>query len=666
MIDAPRWQAAVAGLQDSAAALPHGPTLGVDSVVVQSPLPGGIAGVVRFLFDVVPWWIQMAGVFVGAIVGLIVLVLVWRRRKPILAWLAGRRRGVQVALGVAVFALVLGFTKFSAEAWDYTQHDNGFCTGCHVMDPAFSEFVNFKDKHDTLSCHDCHQQPITASLRQLYLWVAERPEEIGEHAGVPNEVCMSCHVVKGDTASWQRIASTAGHRVHLESQDSVLQGVQCITCHGTEVHRFVPAPTTCGQSGCHQPEETEIVLGKMADQTTIHCTACHRFTADVPLLATVDSARGTLVPASGQCLGCHEMQRVLTNFKLELEPHGGTCGTCHNPHKQETPEEALTTCATAGCHDNWETEPFHVGREHRKGAQNCITCHPPHQARVDASDCEACHARVRQGSTLRPPLPFDTLRALRRSSLPAPPAGDSLRRTSSAPPEDRPSGAVFLGGTVGVGAGLHPGIQGPASQDSFPHARHRSLSCIQCHTTRAGHGGLVFEQPRGCDLCHHQDPGTTTCANCHQSAELEPLRTVSLRVTVPKEAPRPRSVGFAHQSHAERRCVECHTTPVTMAASAPARECRSCHEDHHTAGRDCVSCHSGDVISRHDAASAHTRCDACHTKATVALLTPTRSLCANCHQPQRTGHYEPKECTVCHFLSEPGAFRSHLATPSGP
>jgi len=662
VIDAPSLQVAAASLQDTAAALAHAPGEGIDSVVVRSPLPGGVAAVVRFLLDVVPWWVQLAGVFLGAIVGLALLIYAWNRRRPIFAWLSGRRRWIQVGIGVAVFALVLGFTKFSAVAWDYTQHDNGFCTGCHVMEPAFQEFVNFVDRHDTLSCHDCHQQPITASLRQLYLWVAERPEEIGVHAGVPNRVCMTCHVVEGDTAVWQRIASTAGHRVHLESKERSLQGLQCITCHGNEVHRFVPAPATCGQTGCHRSSDTEIVLGKMAEQTAAHCVACHRFTADVPLLATVDSARGSLVPASGQCLGCHEMERVLSDFKLELEPHGGTCGTCHNPHKQTTPREAITSCTNAGCHDNWQTEVFHVGREHRRGAENCLTCHPPHQARVDASDCEACHTRVRQRSALRPPLPFDTLQALRRSGLPAPPAADSLRRTGNTPPEDQPSGGAFLGGPIGVGIGL--GIVQQPALDSFPHSRHRSLACLQCHTSREGHGRLAFEPPRGCNICHHQDPGRATCTKCHQPDELAAPRPVSVRVTVPKEAPQARSVAFSHQRHSERACIDCHTTPVSMAPSAPARECRTCHEDHHAVQRDCSVCHSRDVLARHQVESAHTRCDACHTKSTVALLTPTRPLCATCHRAQRTGHYEPKECTLCHFLSEPGAYRRRLVSDS--
>ncbi|MCA9722291.1 MAG: hypothetical protein KC489_07795, partial [Gemmatimonadetes bacterium] len=91
---------------------------------------------------------------------------------------------------------------------------------------------------------------------------------------------------------WERIATTAGHRTHLESDSTALKDVQCVTCHGAEVHAFLPASQTCGQSGCH--ENLKITLGKMAEQTTWHCNTCHQFTAEVPLLATRDSAAGTL------------------------------------------------------------------------------------------------------------------------------------------------------------------------------------------------------------------------------------------------------------------------------------------------------------------------------------------------------------------------------------
>src|SRR5581483_5299722 len=98
---------------------------------------------------------------------------------------------------------------------------------------------------------------------------------------------------------WQRIATTAGHRTHLESDSAALKGIQCVTCHGYEVHRFVPVDSTCAQAGCHS--NIRIKLANMRNQTDLHCVMCHRFTADVPALASYDSAKGTLVPGRQQC-----------------------------------------------------------------------------------------------------------------------------------------------------------------------------------------------------------------------------------------------------------------------------------------------------------------------------------------------------------------------------
>ena len=51
--------------------------------------------------------------------------------------------------------------------------------------------------------------------------------------------------------------------------------IECLTCHGVTAHRFVPVAQTCAQSGCH--EQIKFQLGKMAGQTSQHCT-------DVPRL----------------------------------------------------------------------------------------------------------------------------------------------------------------------------------------------------------------------------------------------------------------------------------------------------------------------------------------------------------------------------------------------
>ena len=123
------------------------------------------------------------------------------------------------------------------------------------------------------------------------------------------------------------------------------------------------------------------------------------------------------MPGQQQCLGCHEMQKVLADFDPARDPHGGKCGTCHNPHEQKAPTDARATCTTAACHGNWRDEPFHVGENHKAVATQCVTCHVPHRARVDASDCVGCHTSVRSGGKLRPPLPFDTTQALRRTRI---------------------------------------------------------------------------------------------------------------------------------------------------------------------------------------------------------------------------------------------------------
>ncbi len=286
------------------------------------PLPGGVAAVLRFFFNL-PQWFQIAGFIVGVIVAAIVLVLLWRRRAAIVAWIVSRPRGLKIGLAAGVAAVALGFAAFGVVGWDYMQHNNGFCTGCHVMKVPFQRFAG--SKHDSLSCHACHQQGMYANVRQLYLWVAERPEKIGKHAKVPTRICATCHVRGDAKQTWQRIASTAGHRTHLESDSSALKNVQCVTCHGLEVHRFVPVDSTCAQAGCHV--NVRITLAKMSNQTDAHCTTCHRFTAEVPALATRDSVRGTLVETarrSGADVRFGQVPRRLARrVPRRQEPRGG-------------------------------------------------------------------------------------------------------------------------------------------------------------------------------------------------------------------------------------------------------------------------------------------------------------------------------------------------------
>jgi hypothetical protein len=404
-----------------------------------------------------------------------------------------------------------------------------------------------------------------------------------------------------------------------------------------QAHRFIPGDSTCTQRGCHT--DTRIQLGKMASASGLHCSVCHEFTAPVPKLATRDSAAGTLVPNLAKCSSCHQMKALLVEFDPAHDPHSATCGTCHDPHKQSAPADAKLTCASAACHANWRDIPFHAGPNHKRVAQECTTCHVPHHARVDASDCAGCHLRVRGKPGVRSnlPVPFDTTAA--------------KERVSAAPPDPRPP--------RGKGDAPIASIP-PAPADSFSHQRHKTFNCITCHGTRTGQSRLTFERPRGCQICHHQAPAQNDCRRCHDQETSETPIAVDVTVRVPGQTPRTRQVDFAHTAHQSLSCVECHTQSITLAPDSLVRTCLACHEKHHTAARDCATCHRTPVIRLAHAppVQPHTACDNCHTPAVIARLTPDRDLCRTCHTDN---HYPSKECTTCHFQSDPAAFQAHLS-----
>ena len=608
------------------------------------PLPGGVTAVLRFFFNL-PQWFEIAGFIAGVLIAVVVVALLWRRRAAIYLWLVSRPRSTTLGLAAAVGVVALVALVAGAAGYHYVEHDNGFCTGCHVMNEPFRKFAG--SKHDALECHDCHQQSTYASMRQLYLWVAERPDMIGMHAKVETSVCARCHVRGDAKETWQRIASTAGHRTHLESDSSALKNVQCVTCHGLEVHRFVPVNATCAQAGCHST--LKITLAKMKGQTDLHCVVCHRFTAEVPGLATRDSARGTLVPGMKQCLACHQMQAALAEFDPARDPHRGTCGMCHKPHTQTTSAEAAKTCTSSKCHADWRSDAFHSGANHRRVSENCILCHAPHHAKVDASDCAGCHTAVKErrgGKYLTPPLPFDTLKALQRVSF-----------TPALHSQSRGNGPFFDHPPPG---GDPRGADGAAT-DTFPHARHKQLSCITCHATQPGRGRLTFERPRGCQICHHQAPLTSNCGSCHPGTELARTVAVQVRVTVGAGAPREHPARFDHERHSTVACIACHTTQASLDPAPAVATCAACHDDHHAAGKQCAACHSGSTTLEVRAAhappvEAHVACGTCHAAAIVARLVPDRMLCITCHAPQRE-HYAQQECAVCHLQATHEAFR---------
>ncbi len=631
-----------------------------DTGLVESPLPDPMIAVVQWIFQR-PGWVMVSGIVLAAIVAAVVLRLLWRHRHDIWTWLTTRSRGTKLLMGTTVGVLLVAAGSVGFFAYDYMENNNNFCRGCHIFIPAGQPFVHpdtgtyllvnqLEGKHDTLRCHDCHEPDLVAQTQELVLWMVDRPDKVPPHSKVPPTVCKGCHEQGEAKETWQEIVTTAGHRVHFESDSLKDTPIECLTCHARSAHRFVPVDSTCAQKGCHLTDDVTIRLGKMADQSGLHCAVCHEFTAAVPRLATVDSASGTLVPGDPQCFSCHQMRERLADFDPTRDPHNGKCGMCHNPHENVQPADALKSCATAACHGDWRKVEFHTGAAHRKVAEQCETCHQPHAARVDASACATCHERVRGSATgpaRKPPIPFDTTKALRPvSALPDPPAPHGK---GDAPPDDFPPAALFS--------------RAPA--DSFEHSRHKELACITCHTTSNPNATLNFSPPRGCQICHHTEAARRDCAACHGADEMGPEQVV-VTVTVPSHAPRPRDVTFQHTAHQAVACRECHATAVSLEPAAGAATCTSCHEEHHTKADNCAACHAdGDLAAPHTPPiRAHEQCDRCHTPARVAALTPSRPFCLTCHQPQ-ADHYPAQECTPCHLDATPAEWQRRLTGATG-
>ena len=620
------------------------------------------------------------GVVLALVLAALLIRRLWPKRAAIVAWFKGWSRPAWAAFFTVAAVVLLVSAWSGARSYDYIMNDSQFCTGCHIFMPPgqvvqvadtgdYTLVSQLSGKHDTLNCHSCHEFHAMSEARKMVLWMSGfRYTEEGRdkkgapaHGFVPRDICETCHVQGSAKETWQAISSTAGHRVHLQSDSAsgkLLTGSECLTCHAQTAHVFSPTDSTCSQRGCHLTEETSIRLGRMSSASGLHCTVCHVFTADVPALATLDSASATLRPARQQCLGCHSMEKVLPDFNAAKEPHAGQCGVCHNPHSQATPAAAIKSCASAQCHADWKDNPFHAGKLHRRTAEQCLTCHAPHASEVDPSDCAGCHESVRARTRHRPPVPFDTTKALKRIVAEPGPADDPPRGKGDAPPEDVLSG-FFLAPRLATS--LQPA-------DTFNHGRHRKISCVECHSTRRGHGGLTFEAPRGCSICHHQAPVTSRCAACHAPERLNAALHMPVRIAVPRQPERTRELPFSHPGHARFQCLECHSTPVTLAPSAETTSCRNCHESHHESARNCAACHTGyDIRAKHspDIEASHQRCDACHAAGTVRLLDPTRSFCQTCHEAQRTDHHPEKQCTVCHLLSEPAEWKRRLITPGG-
>jgi nitrate/TMAO reductase-like tetraheme cytochrome c subunit len=500
-------------------------------------------------------------------------------------------QAVLIALAAVAVAVVAVSGVLLYRTYDYVQHDNNFCMSCHLMADPFDRFA--QSAHRGLGCKACHQPTMAVRTQMALTQILENPDSIHTHAEVPNSACEGCHVT-GDPEKWLQIASSAGHRIHLESEDPSLRGLKCVECHASSVHEFATSDKTCAQAGCH--ENVEVRLGRMGG-FAIHCASCHDFNRPVQTSEPAETLAVALRPQREQCLSCHAMRTIMVDFP-EDEPHNSACGACHNPHDQTTPAQAVESCATGGCHSQADTvTPFHRGLS-PSVLSNCTSCHTAHSF-ATTTECMQCHQAIHQPGVV-----------------------------TAAPVSGRPT----------------------ADSIRFQHSQHRNVECTACHETRETHGAVVITSFNECRSCHHTGQAAQTCTSCHQRAELtgqyrtpRPMRIADAR-TVTRPLP------FDHRWHPNEACSSCHQPGLEQSAANVS--CNSCHEQHHAPTTECRACHTRPSPTAHTA-QAHLGCTSCHTRTQFQGGVPrTREFCMSCHQ-ELQDHMPGRNCADCHALPAP-------------
>lgn len=621
---------------------------GIDSVRMdQSPLPGGVANIFRFLFSGVPQWIQIGGVVVGAIVAVAVAVVAWKRRVEIAAWLGARSRGYKMALGAGIATTLLAAGLTGGWTYNYMMHENDFCSSCHVMSSAFDRFQS--SEHSKLECHACHQQSIFASAKELYYWVMDRPEKIPTHSPVPNTICAECHITEKRDSVWQFISATAGHQVHMQSDSTALRDVMCVSCHAKEVHSFVPTDMSCKQSGCH--DDIKVRLGRMADQTSLHCATCHEFSRPVNELAPLDSGRQGLVPLKPQCFTCHEMREKLEARGLDKDPHDAKCGICHNPHEQEQAGAAIKSCATSECHANADTlTAFHRGLPDH-ALDDCTQCHVAHSWKVESTDCITCHRTIFDDRT-----PARSL--LRRAAA----ATGAIRRGDASSP---PMSAVAPYVPHGVAPTGRDATRSPAATPptpptpplgtplTTPHAApHAAPSPVRVSQGRSTASRSVPAHPAQPTAPRVRRSGPSADDGALEGRPWWSDDAPQAVTPVQQGAPRPSGAPFQHSRHRAVACTTCHSNAREHGALI-VRDAASCQACHHapTQQSECSACHAAAAIAPARPTTVSMRVSARDTTITRTLAFEharhTTQSCATCHA-ESVDRTVIKDCAGCH------------------
>ncbi len=207
-------------------------------------------------------------------------------------------------------------------------------------------------------------------------------------------------------------------------------------------------------------------------------------------------ARRRSDPTFGQCLGCHEMKKVLGNYDLSKDPHKGVCGIVPQSAHASDAAGRVDELQNSGCHANAETlTPFHHGIG-AAALHKCSTCHQAHTWAVSGDKCIVCHESIFEDR---------------------PPGATSL--AGGTPARLRRSAAGRIGGTG------YTGTEGSRTGGTASCSARRAMGPAR-RTARC-----FVKNESDCQSCHHANarvtpagsvsgPSSAKCTTCHTSIGL--------------------------------------------------------------------------------------------------------------------------------------------------
>ena len=315
----------------------------------------------------------------------------WRRRRAIWTWLVTRDRGVKLGLAGG------GRRRAPADGGDRREglrlHDarqrflpraaTSSCpaarSSCDPTPGPTCWSTSWRGSTTASPVTPATRSSSKAQTKELYYWIMERPDKMPPHAKVPREICEQCHVQGAAKKTWQRIASTAGHRIHLESDSSALKDVACLTCHArigpplpAGRHDLRPEGLPPHRRG-QDPARAAWPPGSSRENLD-----SQRGAALLQLLPPVHRGRPVRDPGLRRRRPPPGPAAVLrlprdAHAPRDVRPGQGPARRklrdVPQPHTDVKPADALKSCADAGCHANWRGVAFHAGKAHRKVAR---------------------------------------------------------------------------------------------------------------------------------------------------------------------------------------------------------------------------------------------------------------------------------------------------------